>query len=495
VARVVVVGAGVAGLASAARLADLGHEVTVLEQAPTVGGALATYARDGYRFDTGEPTLTLPAVFRDLFRVTGRPLERELELVPVEPSWRCRFADGLQVDLSNASRAETITSLDDALGADAGQQWAALLRHGEQIWRAVRGYVLDRPLTGRNAAAFSARPARLRAIGAGSSLRAWTERVLPEPRLRALVETQTTWTGSDPRQAPAVLAVLPYLEHAFGTWYVAGGMHRLAEVLAERATACGATIRMACPVGQVLVTGDRVSGVRLPDGETISADVVVAATHPEHLYGELIDDPPYDERQRLAGTAAPPSIFTLLLALRDRTPNLAHHMVLLPEDMDAELDWLWAAWSGSPPQPTLHVCVPDDPSTRPAHGEGWTVHVRVPRHGRGVPGALDWTTDGIATSFADRLLDVLATRGHDVRERVLWRVIRTPADRERETRVPGGAVGGLALCGLRSAWRRPSNRSSIPGLYLVGAATHPGPGLALAARSASITADLIGRAT
>jgi len=112
-----------------------------------------------------------------------------------------------------------------------------------------------------------------------------------------------------------------------------------------------------------------------------------------------------------------------------------------------------------------------------------------------VQGALDWAADGVATSFADRMLGVLATRGHDVRERVLWRVIRSPADRERETRVPGGAVGGLTLTGLRSTWQRPGNRSPIQGLYLVGAATHPGPGLAFAARSATITADLIGRAT
>ena len=494
-ARVVVVGAGVAGLASAVRLADLGHDVTVLEQASTVGGALGTYARDGYRFDTGEPTLTLPAVFRDLFRLTGRPLERELELVPVEPSRRFRFADGLEVDLANASRAGTIAGLDAALGADAGRQWAALLRHGEQIWRAVRGSVLDRPLTVRNAAAFAARVARLRSIGAGRSLRTWTERVLPDPRLRALVETQVTWTGSDPRHAPAVLAVLPYLEHTFGTWYVAGGMHRLAEALAERATGRGAVVRTACPVGQVLVTDGSVSGVRLADGETVSAEVVVAATHPEHLYGELIDVPARSERRRLAHTAPPPSIFTLLLALRDRTPNLAHHTVLVPEDREAELDWLRAARPGSSPQPTLHVSVPDDASTRPAHGEGWTVHARVPRHGRNTPGAIDWAVDGFAASYADRLLDVLAQCGHDVRERVLWRVIRTPADRERETRVPGGAVGGLMLTGLRSTWRRPGNRSSIRGLYLAGAATHPGPGMPFVGRSATITADLIGRAT
>ena len=494
-AQVVVVGAGVAGLAAAVYLADLGHVVTVLEQAPSLGGSLGSFARDGYTFDTGEPTLTLPAVFRDLFRVTGRPLERELGLVPVEPSWRFRFADGLEVDLSNASRARTLAGLEDALGAPSGRQWAALLRKAGQIWQAVRGPLLDRPLTARSAVAFAARPARLRAIGAGSSLREWTERVLAEPRLRTIVESQAVWAGSDPRGAPAALAVLPYLEHAFGTWYVDGGMHRLVEALAERASGRGAIIRAGCPVRQVLVTDGRARGVRLATAETVSADIVVAATHPGHLYGELVDVSARTERRLLARAALPPSVFTLLLALRGRTAKPAHRTVLLPTDGDAELDWVFAAQPGPPPELTMHVCIPGDTAAQPEGGEAWAVHVRVPRHGRDVQGALDWAADGVATSFADRMLGVLATRGHDVRERVLWRVIRSPADRERETRVPGGAVGGLTLTGLRSTWQRPGNRSPIQGLYLVGAATHPGPGLAFAARSATITADLIGRAT
>jgi phytoene desaturase len=456
--------------------------VTVLEQAPTVGGALGRFVRDGYTFDTGATSLTLPAVFRDLFRATGRPLERELELVPVEPSRRFWFTDGRQVDLANASRARTTAALDAALGPGAGSQWATVLRHGERIWRIVRRPLLDRPPTGRDLVVVAA---RLSAAGARRSVRTWLERVVPDPRVRAMVESQVAWTGSDPRRAPAALAALPYLEHAFGTWYIRGGMHGLAQALADRATVRGATVRTNCPVAEVLVTDGRVTGVASDDGERHSADVVVVAT--PQLAGPAGRGPS-------APTALPPSLFTLLLALRGRTPNMAHHTVLLPDDGDAELDWLSAPRPAAAPEPTLHICVPDDPATRPAGGEAWTVHARVPRHGQDATGVLDWTAAGFVSSFADRLLDVLSARGLDVRGRLVWRVIHSPADREHATRAPGGAVGGLVRAGFRPAWRRPTGRSPVRGLYVVGAATQPAPGLPFVGRSAAVTADVVGRA-
>jgi phytoene desaturase len=498
VPRIVVVGAGVAGLAAGVQLADLGHEVTVLEQSPTIGGALGTFSRDGYTFDTGEPALTLPAVYRHLFRTTGAALEQCVGLVPVEPSIRFQFADGLVVNLPNANRARMIPELDGALGNGTARQWDALLRSGEQIWRSIRGPLLDRPPKGSERVRLAQQLFSLRSVGAGSSLRAWAQRAVPNLRLRAMLECQARWTGADPRQAPAVLAVLPYLEHAFGTWYVTGGMHRLTVALAERAAQCGATVLTSADVVEILLADGRVCGVRLADGAQASAQIVVAAMHAARLYGELCA-PPRKEQRRLARAMLPPSIFTLLVALRGRTPIIAHRTVLLPEDPDAELDWLATSDPGPPPSLTVHICAPGDPSMHPVDGQAWAVHVRVPRHsgarpptgdGR-TPGTLDWDTAGFAESFADWLLGVLAVRGLDVRDQLLWRIAYTPADRERATRAPGGAVGGFAPTDLRHSL---SIESSVRGLYLVGASTHPGSGLPFVARSATFAADLIGRA-
>jgi phytoene dehydrogenase-like protein len=191
--------------------------------------------------------------------------------------------------------------------------------------------------------------------------------------------------------------------------------------------------------------------------------------------------------------------FVLLLALRGRTPGLRHHTVLFPADYDAEFDHVFGtgAQAGRPapvPDPTIYISAPDDPALRPDDDhEAWFVLVNAPRHdprGRGV----DWDAAGLAEKYADRILELLAERGLEVRDRLLWRQIRTPADLERDTHSVGGSIYGSSSNGARAAFLRPANRSTIDGLFLVGGSSHPGGGLPLVGMSAAIVADLIGKA-
>jgi phytoene dehydrogenase-like protein len=188
----------------------------------------------------------------------------------------------------------------------------------------------------------------------------------------------------------------------------------------------------------------------------------------------------------------------LLLALRGRTPGLRHHTVLFPADYDAEFDHVFGtgrcADKPSPvPDPTIYISAPDDPAMRPddAH-EAWFVLVNAPRHdpARG----MDWDAEGLAEQYADQILELMAARGLDVRDRLLWRQVRTPADLERETRSVGGSIYGTSSNGTRAAFLRPANRSAVDGLYLVGGSSHPGGGLPLVGMSAAIVAGLIGPA-
>src|SRR2546423_788599 len=147
-AGVVVVGAGLGGLASAARLAALGHEVTVCEQARQVGGKLGVLSKDGFVFDTGPSLLTLPAVYRDLFLATGGPLEAALPLEPVDPVCAYRFADGARLAMPNGPRGAITRAWDGALGAGTGADWAAFLARADAIWDATRVPFLQAPLDG-----------------------------------------------------------------------------------------------------------------------------------------------------------------------------------------------------------------------------------------------------------------------------------------------------------------------------------------------------------
>jgi phytoene desaturase len=519
-ARVVVIGAGMGGLATAARLAAAGHRVTVVEQAPAVGGKVGWFSRDGFGFDTGPSLLTLPGVYRDLFSATGTPLEQHVDLVPLDPACRYRLSDGTWLDLPGTGHpdddtdddmdgghaARVATALDASLGEGAGQQWLAVLDRACRMWEASRDAVLTRPLrSAATLARYATRLDDLRTIAPWLSLRDLGRRMLPDTRLRPLLDRYATYSGSDPRQAPAVLATAAYVEHAFGSWYVRGGIRRLADAVHERAVSLGADVRTGVAVTEVVLDGARVGGVRLATGEHLAADVVVSAVDVAHLVRDLL---PHGEGHR-AGAArlrrVTPSMsgLVILLALKGRTPGLSHHTVTFPADYDDEFDSVVGTGrhAGRPravPDPAIYVSAPDDPVTRPdEEHEAWFVLVNAPRHCPQDPAAgIDWraadaTGAPLAESYADHLLEVMARRGLDVRERLLWREVRTPADLEDQTRSVGGSIYGSSGNGARSAFLRPANTTAVRGLYLTGGSTHPGGGLPLVALSAEIVAGLV----
>ena len=489
------VGAGVGGLAAAARLAAAGHQVTVCEQAQRVGGKLGMYERQTasgrFRFDTGPSLLTLPQVFADLFRDTGDPIESVLELRPLEPIVRYRFADGTRLD-STTDPDVLRDRLDAAFGPGAGREWQQLTQRGERIWQAVRGPYLGSAVTGLADLARQALRVRdLVAIAPGRTLRQLGSRYLEDPRLRTLLERYATYAGSDPRRAPAKLAAVPYVEQAFGGWYIGGGLHRLAEALTDRVAARGGTVRTSADVVQIETTAGRVSGVWLADGERLPADVVVANADARHVYRDLLPQPRLLRRVRRAVPSL--SAFVLLLGVRGRTPGMAHHNVLFPDTRDPEFDAVFGDPAAPVADPAIHISCPDDPAVRPDDHEAWSVLVNAPRHGRG-PGAVNWDSPELAGSYAGRLLGLLARRGLPVADRLLFSEVITPADLARRTRAPGGAIYGSSSNGARAAFLRPRNRSPVPGLFLVGGSAHPGGSLPLVALSAEIVAGLVGPA-
>jgi phytoene desaturase len=490
----VVVGAGVGGLAVAARLAALGHDVTVCEAAEEIGGKLGLISSSvpdvgDFRFDTGPSLVTMPQVFRDLFEQTGG-WPADLALEPLEPVARYRFADGTVLD-ATSDLEEFCRRLDERLSPGSGDDWRAFTARAERVWGASRTPFLESALDGpRTIARLAVRqPRDIAAIAPGRSLRSLGRRHLRDPRLRTFLDRYATYTGSDPRRAPAALAAVPYVEQAYGGWYVPGGLHRLGQAVADRALERGTRLRLGARVTRIETSGGRAAGVVLADGGRLPADVVVANADAAHVYGSLIQAP--SAARRLARAIPSLSGFVLLLAVRGRTPGLAHHNVLFPADYDAEFDAVFGDPARPVPDPTLYVSAPGDTAVRPDGCEAWFVLVNAPRHGKG-RGALDWRAPGLAASYADRLLDLLAERGLPVRDRVLWSQVLSPADLEQRTGAVGGAIYGTSSNGAAAAFLRPANRSPVPGLFLVGGSSHPGGGLPLVALSAQIVAGLVG---
>ena len=491
-ARIVVIGAGMGGLAAAARLATVGHRVTVCEAGQTHGGMVGQYQRDGFRFDTGPTLLTLPAVYRDLMLKTGRTrLEDEVELRPVDPGSLHLFPDGSRFELANASRARVVQALDDALGGGAGTRWGELLERGRGVWEATRRPLLEEPLP-PDPTVLHRDPylpaKRRRLLGRPvSTLAEVAARELADPRLTALLDEYALRSGLDPRRAPASLTALPYMEQSFGVWYVTGGMRALADAVLRRCEQRRVELRFGARVVRVLGR-ERAEGVLLADGTRLDAELVIAGTDPRGLATDAEAAP----ATPAAAPADGPGRLSVLLALRGGRPaGVPHRTVVHATDRLDELDALFgrtasggAAAARLCEQPTVQLLRPDDPGLAPAGHEAAVLTLTVPSQAR-----YDWTVPGRAEAHADA---VIAHAAPELRERLLWREVRTPADTERETGAPGGCVPGPALAGAGGAYLSADNRSSLPGLYLVGGAAHPGGGLARVGMSATVTAALIG---
>ena len=481
--HVVVVGAGVGGLGAAVRLVGAGCRVTVLEAAATIGGKLNIEHADGHTFDTGPSLMTMPFTLADTLAAADIRLEDVLELLPVEPICRYRWQDGAQL--------ETWTD-DDRTAAElerfehgAGQEWHALLAQGRRTWDMSLPLFLSEPVGSFvDIARRSGRPIDPRDIQAHVTLSQIARRRFRDPRLQQVIERFATYAGADPARAPGTLSVIPYTETAFGAWHPRGGMHRIAEVLRDAIEVRGGTVRTDARVARITVRDGAATGVELADGERIEADAVVSNVDAARLYGELLDAP----REARQVAAAPQSVsgFVLMLAVHGRTPELAHHNIWFPRDYRAEFADVFD--DPQPPHdPAIYLCNPaaTDPSCAPDGDESWFVLVNAPRHG-----PVDW--EGAGERYQERLLDRLDALGLRARERAKAIIRRTPADLERLTGAPGGAIYGTASMGPRSAFLRPRNESpAARRLYLATGSAHPGGGVPLVLLSGKIAAQLV----
>ncbi|MFF2849464.1 phytoene desaturase family protein [Streptomyces sp. NPDC058001] len=493
-ARIVVIGAGMGALATAARLAVAGHRVVVFERAETYGGAVAAVERDGFAFDTGPGLLLLPAVYRDLFLKTGKePLESRVELSQVEPAVRHVFANGTEVSLPNASRAGVGEALDAALGAGRGALWAGFMNRAREAWDRSRRPLLEEPLWPNwqvlaDREPYPAVPYRrlLRKDRVAATLSEVAELELEaDPGLRALLEQYALVWGLDPRTAPPSAAVLPYLEQTFGVWAVRGGTRSLARAVYERCLARGVEFRFGAEVTRIVEKDGRAAGVECAEGTVEEADFVVAGVAPGPLAAML---PGTDPRagDGMAPRSGMPSRLIVLLALRGARPDgTPHRTVVHAADRDAELDAVFGTAPGPPERPTVTVLRPGDPAGVPdAEHEAVTLTTTVPSHrADGPPADHD--------RQADRMIEAAERAIPGLRERLLWREVRTPADIEAATGAPGGAVPAPALAAAGGRLLHPSNSTSLPGLFTVGGWSHPGGGLPHAGMSGTLVAGLV----
>lgn len=497
--KIIVVGAGIGGLSVAARLAKSGHHVEIFEASSRTGGKCRREWIEGYAFDTGPSLFTLPAVYKDLFLKTGKRIESSLTLKAVNPSFRYNFPDGKHVDFVNLDLPKTCEAIDKSLGKDAGDAWHRIMQRAEVMWDISRNpfitssapnfMTLLRMATRRHFIQ------ELKMIAPFSSLSKIARSYTNDPRIISIVERYATYTGSDPRLAPAALLTIPFIETSFGAWHIEGGVGRLGEELAKRCESLGVKIHLNQPIDTIIVKNGVAQGVVDSLGIEHFADVVISNVDPSILYNRLIHKSVKvvaKERKKLKASSPSLAGFVLLLGLDNSkingdVPQLAHHNIYFPKDYDAEFDQIFKA-KVPVSDPTIYICKPDDPEmVKRANTESWFVLVNAPTHQS--VGGWDWSNN--PQDYARQIISKMDLMGLRVSERLDVMEFRTPRDLEFATGAPGGAIYGTALHGARSLFGKVNNKTPIMNLYALGGGTHPGGGLPLVGIGAELVANLV----
>jgi phytoene desaturase len=497
--KIIVIGAGVGGMVSAARLARAGHDVEIYEASDRTGGKCRTEWIGDYAFDTGPSLLTLPAVYKDFFLKTGSRLENSLSLEAVDPAFSYHFADNTKVNFVNLDLSKTCMAIESAFGKSAGDAWHSIMQRAEVMWDISRvPFVQSQIPTIASLLKEKDLLRGIKQIAPWKSLRKVTQEYTKDPHIQMIVDRYATYTGSDPRKAPAALLTIAFIEATFGAWHIQGGIGKLSENLESRCRELGVKIHLSTPVKEITTTSGKVTGVVTGSGEVISASIVVANADAEIVYNHLLAPSvksATQERVKLKKSTKSLSGFSLLLGLdnskfQGKLPDLSHHNVFFPQDYDAEFDEIFTK-KVPVSDPTIYICAPRDRHmVKRENTESWFVLVNAPRHEPGV----GWDWSGDSASYAQMIIEKMDSLGLQVTSRLDVLEYRTPLDLQNSTGAPGGSIYGTSSNGARSAFRRAKNRSPIHGLYCVGGSAHPGGGLPLVGISGELVADAIGRA-
>ena len=480
--RVVVVGAGIAGLAAAIRLAAQGVSVTVVDKASAPGGKMRQISIAGLPIDSGPTVLTMRWVFDDLFDAAGTTTDAQVRLIPAEVLARHAWSDGSRLDLF-ADIHRSAQAIEAFAGRAEASRYLAFCERAAQVYRTVEGpfisarrpnpfgLLAERGLSGVR---------EMLSIDPFSTL--WRALAIHfrDQRLRQLFARYATYCGSSPFSAPATLMLVAHVEQS-GVWLVEGGMHTLATTLSGLAESLGTDVRLNAPVAAVLTHAGRASGVRLASGEEIPADAVIWNGEVSALAAGLAGSAVKSAAPATARKDRSLSALTVSMLARSEGFPLIRHSVFFCDDYRAEFSDIFDR-DRLPSEPTVYLCAQDrnanEGGPTPEGEERLFAIINAPASGD--RRSFDASEIDPCLDSAFSLLNRCGLTLHTTPDRM---VVTTPSDFDRFFPATGGALYGPATHGWRASFSRASARTRVPGLHLAGGSVHPGAGVPMAALS------------
>ena len=481
-----VIGAGIGGIATAGRLAQLGYAVTVLEKNDQPGGRTGQIIRDGHRFDTGPTLFLMPEVFAETYEALGERMEEHLDLIRIDPTYRVHFTDGMELTLTG-----DILKMQEQLEKIEPGSFEGYLRY---LHEGNRHYRLSLShFVGRNFRSlfeyFS--PVNLPLLFKLKALVKHYENIgnyFRDPHLKAAFTFQNMYLGLSPYDAPATYSLLQYTELADGVWFPRGGLYRVIESLVGIAKQRGARFMYNAPVRRIETTNGHATGVVLEDGRRMTADIVVANADLPYVYDELLQD--RRESAKLADKKYTCSAITFYWGVDRTYSELFTHNVFLSTDYRASFDRIFEDY-GIPDEPSFYVHAPSrvDPDAAPRNQD--TLMALIPTGHIQEGKTQDW--DALKDHARKAVLGGLAKIGvTDLREHIKFEASYTPLEWRDTYNLAKGSAFGLSHNFTQVGYLRPKNKHrSIDNLYFVGASTHPGTGLPIVLLSARLTTERI----
>lgn len=486
--RVIVIGAGIGGLTTAARLAYDGYTVTVLEKEALVGGRAHRIDQDGYRFDTGPTILMMTDVLYDTFAYCGKNLDDYLQLQQLEPNYKVWFPDKETITVS--SNLPAMTAELARIDPKAPEQFFRYFADVSKIYRLARAKFIDRnfdKLT--DFIDIKAGIALLRGRGL-SKLYNFVSHYFTDPRLRQLFSFQSMYLGVTPYEAPAVYSVVSYMETGLGIWYPKGGMHALPRALARLCKDLGVDIQLKQSVEEIEVDQKRVTGVRLISGKVMPADIVVSNADLTYSYKKLIaaehrkktSDKKVDTYKQAS------SGLLFYWGVDHDLPGMLHHNVYFSEDFKHNLEEIFHQ-GVLPKDPAFYLYIPTktDPTLAPKGKHVLYILVPVPN----LKADIDW--QAAQKQVKARVLERLKTiMNLDIAKHIESEAVFTPKDFLTRFNLTDGSAFGLSHHFFQSGYFRPHNVSrEVKGLYFVGASTYPGSGVPMVTLSGKLVVERI----